>query len=71
MLFRCHVPILRSIQHVVHKYGDFKKASRIYPHELFIPIKSIIETEVIIVYLNTPHLNIIPYSNPNSDPKSQ
>ena len=36
------VPILRSIQNVTFKYGDFQKASRISPCEPSISINSII-----------------------------
>ena len=39
------VPILRSIQYVTFKYGDFQKASRISLRELSTSIKSIIRTD--------------------------
>ena len=35
------VPILRSIQYITYKYGDFQKASRISHVETSIPINSI------------------------------
>ena len=38
------VPILRSIQYITYKYGDFQKASRISHVETSIPINSIVKT---------------------------
>ena len=40
------VPILRSIQYITYKYGDFQKASRISHVETSIPINSIIPLNV-------------------------
>ena len=42
------VPILRSIQYVTFKYGDFQKASRIYLRE-----RSIFINSALYIYLLT------------------
>ena len=46
------VPILRYIQYVTFKYGDFQKASRISLREPFISINSII-----VSYYNTAYFH--------------
>ena len=48
------VPILRSIQYVTFKYGDFQKTSRISLREPSISINSIMKTQSLVYKIHSP-----------------